>query len=178
MGHSLSRDGIQNCSHRCRFSPQRRGSPLLTVSPGSTILGKPLPSYGGTFLGTAISFGAFFWHLPRRYGYFSFQDHCMSFSHRVASVNIWKLGTVIPYLGTFKLQTFKDASAHWHIQSHKVRVTLQLAVRLLLLTTIQLSHLPPPLPAPVSNSSSCSLDASPCMPAVALYYCTFQGMVW
>ena len=30
----------------------------------------------------------------------------------------------------------------------------------------------PPLPPPVTNSSACSLDASPCMPAVVLYYST------
>ena len=38
-----------------------------------------------------------------------------------------------------------------------------------------LDHLPPPLPSPVSSSSFHS--ASPCVPAVILYYCTFQGTV-
>ena len=42
---------------------------------------------------------------------------------------------------------------------------------------LQLYYLPPSLPPPVSNSSCLSLDARPCMPAVELYYCTFQGTV-
>ena len=53
-------------------------------------------------------------------------------------------------------------------------VTPQLALRLLLLMTLQLYHLPPPLPPP-SVILVCSLDASPCMPAVVPCYCTFQG---
>ena len=41
---------------------------------------------------------------------------------------------------------------------------------------------PSALPSPMSSVSSvtllaCSLDASPCMPAVVLFYCTFQGTV-
>ena len=60
----------------------------------------------------------------------------------------------------FKLQTFKDASVHpiparSQNLCHRCQtwVTLQLALRLLSLTTLQLCHLPPPLPPPVSNSS-------------------------
>ena len=34
-------------------------------------------------------------------------------------------------------------------------------------------HLPPRLPPQASDSSSCSVDASPCMLAVVLYYYTF-----
>ena len=45
---------------------------------------------------------------------------------------------------------------------------LQLALHLPLLTILQLYHLPPPFPPPVSNSS-------PCRPAVVRYYCVFQG---
>ena len=61
---------------------------------------------------------------------------------------------------TFKLQTFKDASVHpipTRSQNlcHRCQtwVKLQLALHLLLLTTLQLCHLPPPLPPPVRNSS-------------------------
>ena len=53
-------------------------------------------------------------------------------------------------------------------------VTLQRALRLLLLTTLQLYRLPPP-PPPPSVTLVCSLDASPCMPAIVPCYCTFQG---
>ena len=49
-----------------------------------------------------------------------------------------------------------------------------LALRLLLLTILQLSRIPPRLPHPLL---ACSLDASPWVPAVALYYCTFQSTV-
>ena len=34
----------------------------------------------------------------------------------------------------------------------------------------------PPLP-PASGTLACSLDASPCVPAVVLYFCTFQGII-
>ena len=54
---------------------------------------------------------------------------------------------------------------------------LQLALPLLLLTILQLYHLPPPLLLQSAALLACSLDASPCMPAVVLYYCTFQGTV-
>ena len=40
-------------------------------------------------------------------------------------------------------------------------VTLQLALRRLLLTTLQLHHLLPPLPPPSVTFPACSLDASP-----------------
>ena len=42
--------------------------------------------------------------------------------------------------------------------------------------TVGLYHLSSPLPPTVSNSFY-SLDASPCIPAVVLYYCTLQGIV-
>ena len=42
--------------------------------------------------------------------------------------------------------------------------------------TVGLYHLSSPLPPTVSNSFY-SLDASPSMPAVLLYYCTFQDTV-
>ena len=48
---------------------------------------------------------------------------------------------------------------------------------LLLLMILQLYHLPPPFPPPVSNSSCLFTRCQPCMPAVVLYYFTFQGTV-
>ena len=44
--------------------------------------------------------------------------------------------------------------------------------RLLLLMTLQLYHLPPLFPSPSGTLLDCSLDASLCMPAIVLYYCT------
>ena len=38
-------------------------------------------------------------------------------------------------------------------------------------------HLPPPLPPPSVTLPACALDASPCMPAVVLHFCTFQGPI-
>ena len=35
----------------------------------------------------------------------------------------------------------------------------------------------PPLPPPSPALLACSLDASPCTPAVVLHSCTFQGIV-
>ena len=71
----------------------------------------------------------------------------------------------------------------WKMRTHvplcQVWMKLQFAIYLLLLMIVQLYLLPPPLP-PVSNSSGsftqCQpLCASPCVPAVVPYYCTFQG---
>jgi len=39
---------------------------------------------------------------------------------------------------------------------------------------LQLYHLPPLLPPPISNSLVCALDARPCMPASVLYYFTVR----
>ena len=39
------------------------------------------------------------------------------------------------------------------------------------------STISPPL-SPVSNSLARSLDTSPCIPAVVLYYCAFQGIIF
>ena len=59
----------------------------------------------------------------------------------------------------------------------QVRKILQLALHLPLLMILQLYHLPPPHHPPVITLCVCSFDASPCMPAVVLYYCTFQGTI-
>ena len=53
----------------------------------------------------------------------------------------------------------------------------QLVFCLLLLTILQLYHFPPPLHPPVTFLA-CSLDASPCMPAAVLNYCTSQDTVF
>ena len=50
--------------------------------------------------------------------------------------------------------------------------TLPIPASLLLLTILQLYHLPRLLSL---TPPACSFDARPCMPAVVLYYCTFQG---
>ena len=68
------------------------------------------------------------------------------------------------------------SGAHCHML-HPLQAVLQLALRLLLLMTLQLDHLPPPLPPPSVTLLACSLDASPCVPVVVLYYCTFHGTV-
>ena len=54
-------------------------------------------------------------------------------------------------------------------------VKLQLAFHLLLLRILRLYHLPLPLPVQSVTLLACSLHASPCMPAVVVYYRTCQG---
>ena len=56
-------------------------------------------------------------------------------------------------------------------------VNLQLTLHLLLLTILQLYHLPPPPLLQSVTLLACSLDASPCMPAFLLYCCTIHGTV-
>ena len=65
------------------------------------------------------------------------------------------------YLRTFKLQAFRDVSLHGHGQSHQLRMTLQLALRLLLQRILQLYHLPRLLPPPVSHSSCLFTQCQP-----------------
>ena len=98
----------------------------------------------------------------------------------------WKLQWV-PYIRTFKLQTFKDANVHLVparsqnlCHQGQAWVKLQLALHLLLLTILQLCHLLPPLPPPVSNSSClftrCQPPYASCC-TVLLYfsrYCTVR----
>ena len=66
----------------------------------------------------------------------------------------------VPYTRTSKLWTFRDGNVHLVparnqnlCHPRQAWVKLQLALRLLLLTILQLYHLPPPLPPPVSISS-------------------------
>ena len=74
----------------------------------------------------------------------------------------------------FKLQTFKDANVHVvparnrnPCRQHQAWVTWQLALHLLLLTTLHLYHLPPPLPLLQSVTLlACSFHASACMPVL------------
>ena len=59
---------------------------------------------------------------------------------------------------------------------HQVWVKLQLALRHLMLTIgSTISHLLSPLLSVIPFA--CSLDESPCVPAVVLYYCIFQSTV-
>ena len=54
---------------------------------------------------------------------------------------------------------------------------LQFAFHLLLPRVLLVYRLPCPLPPPVKSFFDCSLSASPCRPAVVVYYCAFQGIV-
>jgi len=82
------------------------------------------------------------------------------------------LFTVGPLHRNPQVSNFQRCTCAFH--QCQAWVTPQLALRLLLLTTLQLYHLPPPLPPP-SVILICSLDASSCLPAVVPCYCTFQG---
>lgn len=54
---------------------------------------------------------------------------------------------------------------------------VEVALHLPLLVILQLYPVPPPLPLPGSNFGTCSLNAIPCLPAVVLFYWTFQGTI-
>ena len=73
---------------------------------------------------------------------------------------------------TFKLWTFKDANVCSITVRHEWAHS---SPSVLLLTTLQLYHLPPPSLRQAVTLLACSLDASPCMPAAVLNNCTFQG---
>ena len=60
-------------------------------------------------------------------------------------------------MGTFTLGTFRDADVHSHMQSFQTRVKLQLTPCLLLLTSLQLRH----LPCLVSNSFCLFTECQP-----------------
>ena len=57
---------------------------------------------------------------------------------------------------------------------HQAWVKLQLALPLLLLMILQLCHLPPPLPPPVSSSSCLSTQCQLLLSAVVLYNVLFK----
>ena len=61
------------------------------------------------------------------------------------------ISTVIPLHINLQIANFERCERALH--QWQAWVKLQLALRLLLLTIVQLYHLPPPLPPPVSNSS-------------------------
>ena len=63
----------------------------------------------------------------------------------------------------------------WH--QCQTWVKLKLAWQLLLLMILQLFHLSPPLPSPVSDSSCLFTGRQPCMPAAVLHCHSFQGTV-
>ena len=77
----------------------------------------------------------------------------------------------------FKFRTLKGANVCSIRCEFYQEGKSQLALCLLLLMTLQLHRLPPPLPPPSGTLLACSLHASPCVPSVVLYYCTFQGTV-
>ena len=90
--------------------------------------------------------------------------------------------TARPLHTNFELQTFQDenlplvpAGNQNLCCGHQVWAASQLARRLLPLATLQLYSLPRRLPPPSVAPPACSLDASPCVPAAAPHYCTFQG---
>ena len=59
--------------------------------------------------------------------------------------------TVSPIYTNLQVANFQRCKCAFH--QHQAWVKLQLVLRLLLLTILQLYHLPPPFPPPVSNSS-------------------------
>ena len=87
-----------------------------------------------------------------------------------ASCDLW--ATLNPLHMTLQTVNFQRCECAFH--RHQARVTWQLALRLLLLTTLRLCPLPPPLPPPSLTLRAWSPDASPQAPAVVLRYFTFQ----
>ena len=77
-------------------------------------------------------------------------------------------GTVSPLPTNLQIANFQRCGCTFH--QPQVRVKLQLALHLILLTILQLYHLPPPPPPPVS-SSSLPVHSVPA-PVCQLLYCT------
>ena len=83
--------------------------------------------------------------------------------------------TEVPYIWTFKLWNFKDVNVHtinvgcvWNcsfpsISYSQWSFSSTISNLLSLLQSVTLL--------------ACALDARPCIPAVVLYYCTFQGTI-
>ena len=106
---------------------------------------------------------------PRLIQYQWQQDYCLSNSY----LHLWCLKYSEAYKVCNKVPLHMNFQRCEHVfQQCQAWVKLQLALCFLLLMILQLYHLPPPLPPPITNSS-CLFN--PCMPAVVLYYCTFQG---
>ena len=101
----------------------------------------------------------------------------------------------VPYIQTFTFRTFKHENEHFHVQSHKLADRIESSKEPeAASSTSGVSENAACLPSAIAEyplafishpfslfqsltRPACSLDASPCMPAVILYYCTFQGMV-
>ena len=89
----------------------------------------------------------------------------------------------VPYIQTFKLWTFKDVNTHSHVQSHMlvhvsgvhghVRASYTSGCAFVYFTVQYCLE----YSSTVSLFLACSLNASPYMLAIVLYYCTFQGTV-
>lgn len=80
----------------------------------------------------------------------------------------WRKNTVSPLHKNLQVVNLQRCKYAFH--QCQVWVKLQLALHLLLLTSFT-------LPSPTSSASSIS-NSSPCMPALVLHYCTFQGSIW
>ena len=80
--------------------------------------------------------------------------------------------TLNSFIWTLKLRTFKGVNVHSGVEWDCSLPSLSWCWRSFSST---ISHLPSLLQS--AALLACSLDASPCMPAVVLYYCTFQGTV-
>ena len=85
------------------------------------------------------------------------------------------LSTVSPLHMNIQGADFQGCECAFH--QHHVRVKLPLALCLLSLMILQLYHLPPPPPPPSVTLLACSLDASPCVPDVVLYF-SRSRIVW
>ena len=92
--------------------------------------------------------------------------------------------TVNPLQMTLKVvnfQRFECASGSARTQNlchqHQAWVKQQLALHLLLLATLPLYHLPPPLPPPASNPSCLFTRCQPLCACCFVHYCTSQGTV-
>ena len=90
--------------------------------------------------------------------------------HRASTALVNSQRQEVPYTRTFKLQTFKDANVHLvptrnQDLCHQCQlwVKLQLALRLLLLTILQLYHLPPASLLQSVTLRASPFDVSPCM---------------
>ena len=118
---------------------------------------------------------------------------CKVFSLCMVPISVREIIQQAPYIWTCKLWTFKDANVRSHARSRKlVHVSsVHCYVRasstvLVLLYRSSVSSCCRSFSSAIPHLLSflwsvtlltCSLDASPCMLAVVLYYCTFQGTV-
>ena len=108
---------------------------------------------------------------------FHFHFGSMEASTLVSGKLLWVVSqnTVCPLHTNLQILNFQRYQHAFH--QCQVWLTLQLVLHLLLLMILQLCHLPPPIPPQSVTLLASSLDGSPCVPAVGLYYYTFQDTV-